>query len=164
MPDQLYTALRSFFAGVAMYSQTVADRLGMGSGDLHCLNLLGMFGPMTAGQLSRLTGLTSGAVTRMVDRLESAGCVVRRPDPADRRKVIIDKLPTPVAISDLMAPLQRRLAVVLADLPEADRAAVLRFLQASPPTMLEAMEELRSTAPPDVPVAGPIRRGVGSED
>jgi DNA-binding MarR family transcriptional regulator len=144
-PDHLLTAMRSFFTGVAMYSQTVADRIGMSSGDLHCLNLLSMLGPMTAGRLSKLTGLTSGAVTRMVDRLEGAGCVARRADDADRRKVIIDKLPTPVAVSDLFAPLGRRLGVVVADLPEADRAAVLRFLQASAPVLLEAMEELRST-------------------
>lgn len=143
MPEQLLVAMRTFFAGVSMYSQTVADRIGMSSSDLHCLNLLSMLGPMTAGQLSRLTGLTTGAVTRMVDRLEAAGCVTRRADAADRRKVIIDKLPTPTGIADLMAPLGRRLGAIVAELPEEDRAAVLRFLQASAPAMLEAMEELR---------------------
>jgi DNA-binding MarR family transcriptional regulator len=145
--------MRSFFTGVAMYSQTVADRIGMSSGDLHCLNLLSMLGPMTAGQLSRVTGLTTGAVTRMVDRLEAAGLVVRRPDAADRRRVIIDKLPTPVAVSDLFAPLGRRLGAVAADLPEEDRAAVLRFLQVSAPALLEAMDELRAT---DVPGTGSL--------
>jgi DNA-binding MarR family transcriptional regulator len=164
LPDHLLTAMRSFFTGVAMYSQTVADRLGMSSGDLHCLNLLAMWGPMTAGQLSRLTGLTSGAVTRMVDRLEAGGFVVRCPAAADRRKVIIDKLPNPVAISELFAPLRRRLAVVVADLPESDRAAVLRFLQSGSPALLEAMEELRTTepAPPRPQVEAGVHDG-GSE-
>jgi DNA-binding MarR family transcriptional regulator len=145
MPEQLVVAMRRFFAGVSMYSQTVADRLGMSSSDLHCLNLLSMLGPMTAGQLSRLTGLTTGAVTRMVDRLEAAGCVARRADAADRRKVIIDKLPNPTGVSELMAPLGQRLGVIVSELPEEDRAAVLRFLQASAPAMLEAMAELRES-------------------
>lgn len=158
-PEHLLAAIRSFFVGVAMYSQTVADRIGMSSGDLHCLNLLSMRGPMTAGQLARLTGLTSGAVTRMVDRLETAGCVTRRPDAADRRKVIIDKLPAPLGVSELFAPLGRRFGAVVSDLPEGDRAAVLRFLQASAPALLEAMEELRASESEPAP----IQRGTGSE-
>lgn len=46
-------------------------------------------GPITAGELSKLTGLTTGSVTSLIDRLEKNGFVRRQNDPSDRRKVII---------------------------------------------------------------------------
>ncbi|HEY7130982.1 MAG TPA: MarR family transcriptional regulator, partial [Candidatus Limnocylindrales bacterium] len=54
-------------------------------------------GATTAGRLSEITGLTSGAVTRVIDRLEQAGYVRRIPDPADRRRVIVEVVPERVA-------------------------------------------------------------------
>ena len=54
-------------------------------------------GATTAGRLSEITGLTSGAVTRVIDRLEQAGYVRRVPDPADRRRVIVEVVPEKVA-------------------------------------------------------------------
>ena len=54
-------------------------------------------GATTAGRLAEITGLTSGAVTRVIDRLEQAGYVRRVPDPADRRRVIVEVVPEKVA-------------------------------------------------------------------
>ena len=54
-------------------------------------------GAATAGRLSELMGLTSGAVTRVIDRLEQAGYVRRIPDPADRRRVIVELVPEKMA-------------------------------------------------------------------
>ena len=59
--------------------------------------LLALRGPLTAGRLADLTGLTSGGVTNVLDRLERAGLVQRRRDPADRRKVIVVVGPDAVA-------------------------------------------------------------------
>jgi DNA-binding MarR family transcriptional regulator len=61
----------------------------MGPNDLKCAELLVRSGPMTAGQLARATGLTTGAITGIVDRLEQAGWARRSADPGDRRRVII---------------------------------------------------------------------------
>jgi len=73
-----------------LISHAIAERVGIHSTDMECLDVLLMSGPATAGQLAERTGLTTGAVTRLVDRLASRGLVRRREDPADRRRVIVE--------------------------------------------------------------------------
>jgi DNA-binding MarR family transcriptional regulator len=138
------TSFRRFFAGVVMFSQAVADRLGIGSSDLHCLNVLNLSGPITAGQLCALTGLTSGAVTRLVDRLEQAGMVERDRDPDDRRRVIVKRRHrTGDEIQASFMVLGRRIGRLMAAMPAEERATVQRFLDDCNPLFLEAIAELR---------------------
>ncbi|MGP3973656.1 MarR family winged helix-turn-helix transcriptional regulator [Streptomyces sp. 8N114] len=85
----IYQEARTVATRQALADQAVAARLGIGSTDLLCLGVLDHAGPLTAGRLAELTGLTTGAVTGVVDRLEQAGFARRSKDPADRRKVII---------------------------------------------------------------------------
>jgi MarR family transcriptional regulator, organic hydroperoxide resistance regulator len=81
-----------------LFHQAVADRVGLHVTDLRCLNLLAQAGPLTAGELGQQLGLgTTGAVTRMVDRLERAGYVRRQADHRDRRRVIIQPVPERLA-------------------------------------------------------------------
>jgi DNA-binding MarR family transcriptional regulator len=75
----------------------VAIRFGLSESDIETLEALIEMGASTAGRLSDVTGLTSGAVTRVVDRLEQSGYVRRIPDPADRRRVIVEVVPEKVA-------------------------------------------------------------------
>nr|WP_256872390.1 MarR family transcriptional regulator [Paenibacillus sp. 79R4] len=72
-----------------LYQQSVAAVLGLYNNDFLSVDILHEKGPITAGELSRLTGLTTGSVTSLIDRLEKNGFVQRQPDPHDRRKVII---------------------------------------------------------------------------
>ncbi|WP_054814741.1 MarR family winged helix-turn-helix transcriptional regulator [Nocardia arizonensis] len=76
-----------------MMHQAVADRLGLHVTDLRCLNILRLGGPATAGELAAATGLTTGAITRMIDRLLKAGYVRREHDDQDRRRVFISVIP-----------------------------------------------------------------------
>jgi DNA-binding MarR family transcriptional regulator len=73
-----------------MFHQAVADVLGLHITDHKCLDLLHRFGAMPAGKLGELTGLTTGAVTGIIDRLEQAGYARRINDPNDRRKTIVE--------------------------------------------------------------------------
>ena len=73
-----------------MFHQAVADVLGLHITDHKCLELLHRFGAMPAGRLGELTGLTTGAVTGIIDRLEKAGYAKRINDPNDRRKTIVE--------------------------------------------------------------------------
>lgn len=75
------------------FEEAAAARLGIGTGDLRCLNAIENAGGLTAGELSREVGVTSGAVTGSVDRLEAAGFARRVADPADRRRVRIEVTP-----------------------------------------------------------------------
>ena len=71
------------------YLQAIAHRMGMNVTDLQCLTLLASTGPISAGELSEMMGLTTGAITGMVNRLEKAGYVRRENDPSDARRVVI---------------------------------------------------------------------------
>ena len=75
-----------------LFQQAIADRLGLNTTDLMCLSFLSDTEPLTAGQLAEATGLTTGSVTVMIDRLEKAGYVQRERDPTDRRRVIVRPL------------------------------------------------------------------------
>ena len=96
--DELSTVSRRYMASYALFNQAVADHIGLHPTDLQCLNLLTLEGtPVTTGRIAELTGLTTGSATRLVDRLEKAGYVVRERDAADRRKVLVVTLPERIA-------------------------------------------------------------------
>ncbi|MFF0158573.1 MarR family winged helix-turn-helix transcriptional regulator [Streptomyces sp. NPDC005263] len=95
---ELSTVSRRYMASYALFNQAVADHLGLHPTDLQCLNLLTLEGrPVTTGRIAELTGLTTGSATRLVDRLERAGYVVRERDVADRRKVLVATVPERIA-------------------------------------------------------------------
>ncbi len=80
---------RDLGAYTVMMHTAIAHAVGLNATDHKTLDLLSRHGPMTAGALAELTGLTTGAITGVVDRLEKAGFVERRHDPDDRRRVIV---------------------------------------------------------------------------
>lgn len=72
-----------------LFHHAVAERLGLGSTDHKCLDLLRERGAITGSELAAITGLTSGAITGVVARLERAGYLRREPDPHDGRQQIL---------------------------------------------------------------------------
>jgi DNA-binding MarR family transcriptional regulator len=70
-----------------------AERLGVTETDLHCLNIIETSAGLSAGGLAGASGLTAGAITGVLDRLEAAGLARRVPDPADRRRVNVEVTP-----------------------------------------------------------------------
>ena len=87
---EVLRAIRQGAGQTALFSQAVAERLGLAGSDVECLDVLLVEGRLTVGRLAELTGLTTGSATRMVDRLEQAGFVSRVPDPVDRRRVLVE--------------------------------------------------------------------------
>jgi DNA-binding MarR family transcriptional regulator len=79
------------------FQEAVAQRIGINPTDLKCLNILRELGSATAGELAGRIGLTTGAITRMIDRLVRAGYVRRHHDTTDRRRVIVSPEPEPLA-------------------------------------------------------------------
>jgi DNA-binding MarR family transcriptional regulator len=75
------------------FDQAVADALGLNRTDMRCVDVLEREGPLTAGRLAEVTGLTTGAMTTALDRLERAGFARRRRDDADRRRVLVELTP-----------------------------------------------------------------------
>lgn len=81
---------RDFVSAVVVFHDLVGRCLGLSATDRKCLDLLSR-GPVTAGELARFTGLTTGAVTGIIDRLVSAGYAERVSDPLDRRRVVVSR-------------------------------------------------------------------------
>jgi DNA-binding MarR family transcriptional regulator len=75
------------------FDNLAAERLGVNRTDLHCLNIIQNAGGLTAGELATEAGLTTGAVTGVIDRLERVGFAKRVRDPDDRRRVKIEVTP-----------------------------------------------------------------------
>jgi DNA-binding MarR family transcriptional regulator len=75
------------------FDNLAAERLGVNRTDLHCLNAIENAGGLTAGELAEETGLTTGAITGVIDRLERAGFARRVVDPEDRRRVKLEVTP-----------------------------------------------------------------------
>lgn len=110
---QLDEALRKVGAQSVLMTDMVARLVGLNSTDLKCLDLLHLAGPTTAGRLAEHIGLTTGAMTAVIDRLERAGFVRRTRDPRDRRRVHVEALPSAVK---RIEPLYRRLAAATGEL------------------------------------------------
>lgn len=105
---ELNEAIRKLGAQSVLLSDAVSRLVGVNSTDLECLDLLLLSGTTTAGQLAAHCGLTTGAMTAVIDRLERAGFARRRRDLADRRRVLVEAMPRVVQeIGPLYRPLAR---------------------------------------------------------
>ncbi|GGY12520.1 MarR family winged helix-turn-helix transcriptional regulator [Streptomyces djakartensis] len=138
-------AARRQHAAYALFNQAMADRLGLHPTDLQCISLLGLEpGPLTTGEIAKLTGLTSGSATRLVDRLERAGLVERRPDPHDRRRSLISLTArrSPEADAAWDAP-GSAFAQALDDFTDDELAVVERYLHRATQVGSEQAERLR---------------------
>jgi DNA-binding MarR family transcriptional regulator len=144
----LNTAMRDASGQGVMYSQAVAQRLGINSTDLECLDHIVLRGPLTAGTLAEATGLTTGAITGVIDRLERAGFARRERDPEDRRKVSVSTNPVVFErIAPLFEPMQRAALAAVAPYSDEELALFLDFFTRIRETSLGAMAELRDAAP-----------------
>src|SRR6516165_4495334 len=137
----LNTAMRDASGQGVLYSQSVAGRLGMNGTDLECLDHI-LRGPVTAGRLAEVTGLTSGAITGVIDRLERLGLARRERDPEDRRKILVRALPSvSERVTPLFAPMERAAKAVLSRYGDDELALLLDFLTTASDASLAAMSE-----------------------
>lgn len=86
---EIAASLQTFAARHLVHSLLASEALGLAPTDLMCMCLLQLHGPATPGWLAQMTGLSTGAVTGVIDRLERGGYVTRAQDPHDRRRVIV---------------------------------------------------------------------------
>jgi DNA-binding MarR family transcriptional regulator len=144
---ELVLGLRGLASADVFYNAAVADRLGVSATDLRCLSRIDELGSASPGELARWSGLTSGAVTGVVDRLVRAGLVRREPDPGDARRVRVLPVPEQRArVEELMAPLGARLAAAARRLSADQQQALTEFVADAHRAMIEEMRRLRLTA------------------
>ena len=114
----------------AFLSNAIAERLGVTSTELEVLGTLVQRGPLSAGDLARRTGLTSGAVTRLIDRLAERAIVRRMPDPEDRRRVLVAITPSARrAAEPFYAPIAKEGTALLEARTERELEVILEYLR-----------------------------------
>ncbi|OPG14006.1 MarR family transcriptional regulator [Microbispora sp. GKU 823] len=125
-----------------LHGHAGAKAVGLGATDLYALNILGLGGAMTPGELGRRTGLTTGPTTRLIDRLEQAGYVRRAPDPDDRRKVIVELVAQPGGLDEALAPARQKIGAIVQGYSPEQRAVLFDYFARAADAYLEATAEL----------------------
>ena len=158
--QELENALRRGSAQGAIFGQTVANTVGISGSDLECLDFLNLEGRVTAGRLAEVTGLTTGAITGVVDRLEKAGMVRRERDPDDRRKVFIATVPENVArVGRFYENMQKGMVKLWETYSDAELRLLVGFATRGYETLLAATEELKSMV--ETPGQKPVKKEKG---
>jgi len=139
----LNRAMRDASGHGVIFSQAVSERIGVNSTDLECLDFILTRGPLTAGELATATGLTTGAITGVIDRLEAAGFARRERDTEDRRKVLVRIVPAAIKrLAPLFAPMERHAMAALEGYSDKELAFLLEFLNRLLSASNAAMAEL----------------------
>jgi hypothetical protein len=131
---------------LVLFHQAIADRLELSVTEWKCLDALDHSGALTAGKLAELTGLTTGAITGIVDRLVRRGKVERQPDPSDRRRVIIQSRPDPAraqALGEIFGALGEAMQALPGRYNAQEQAAIRDYLSTTIAILREQTRKLR---------------------
>jgi DNA-binding MarR family transcriptional regulator len=122
-------APRQAAAGVRL-SIAIAHQLGLSLADVQCMGLL-VDGPSAPSHLAERLGLTTGAMTKVLDRLERVGYISRAADPSDRRRVVIAAEPAGLAeLGRYYGPMGERMAEYVSGRTATELETILAFMRA----------------------------------
>ena len=144
--QQIEQWARELNARAIMFHHAMGERLGLSATEHKAADILRRFGPMTAGELAEQTGLTTGAVTGLVDRLEKEGFARREQDKQDRRRVIIRPLSDNKynEVQELTVPLRRAMNDLLGQYGRLEKAAIADFATKAAEVFKQETQRLRS--------------------
>lgn len=146
------TNLDSFKAASRKYSDTsilmheaISRKAGLSGTDHKYLGLLIQNGPMTAGELAQRTGLTGGAITGLIDRLEKKKLAKRAFDKEDRRKVFIvpNEANTMKLLTPLFKELQQKTAKLLASYSDTELEIIKKYMIEATDVMNDVLQNLK---------------------
>jgi DNA-binding MarR family transcriptional regulator len=133
-----------------LFDERIGEFLGINRTDGRCFDIIARLGRVSAGELANQSGLTTGAVTAVIDRLEGAGYVIRVRDSVDRRKVWVECTPHSTAlietifgVFDLIGPLMMR------HFSDTQVEGITAFLKMSARVNRELAEGLRENTQPN---------------
>jgi DNA-binding MarR family transcriptional regulator len=128
--DELLHLARANEAANDAFDDVACEKLGINRTDLRCLNIVDNNGPMTAGRLAELSGLTTAAVTNVLDRLERAGYARRVRDQEDRRQVMVELTPLLAERgAAIWGPLGEEATARLEQLSVEDLSGIIEFFR-----------------------------------
>jgi DNA-binding MarR family transcriptional regulator len=126
--DEIIHLARAHEAANDAFDEVAREKLGINRTDLRCLNIIENWGSMTAGRLAELSGLTTAAVTSVLDRLERAGYAKRTRDQQDRRQVMVDVTPLLAErATPIWGPLGEEARATLTRMPAAELQSLIDF-------------------------------------
>jgi DNA-binding MarR family transcriptional regulator len=148
---------RRLSTAVVLFHEAVGQCLGLSAVDHRALTLIHEHAPLTAGTLAQLTGLTPGAVTGLVDRLERAGQVRRNADPNDRRRIMIEPVGDGnTGLDDVFADLGTAMSGFMDKYDDRERATIADYVSNTIDVLREQTRKLTATLDDDAqpPAAG----------
>lgn len=131
LEKQVFMAARDQGIGSVLFRNAIGRKLGMSITDWECLSLLTIKGTSTPTEIARYTGLTTGSTTAMLDRLERANLITRRPNANDRRGVLIEinqNSKVNKQSKKLVGPIQRSHAELIAKYSDKELETIADFL------------------------------------
>jgi DNA-binding MarR family transcriptional regulator len=146
--EALEKGFREVSATGIMLHQAVADNLDLHLTDHKCMGMLCEMGPLSAGKLAELTGLTTGAITGVINRLEQAGYAKRVPNPQDRRNINVEARNVAkfsARMEGLLGPLREKMRALLSGYGAEELRLILDFLKASVAISRAEAERLQSS-------------------
>jgi DNA-binding MarR family transcriptional regulator len=157
-------ANRRYQQGTDALDQAASEWFGINRTDLRCMDVVLQRGRLSAGELATAAGLSPGAVTAALDRLERAGYAVRVRDTADRRRVLVE--PTESAIDgaeQVYGPLREAGSSVIERFSRPQLAAIADFLERAADMQLSRATQLREQLEREGPMSGQANTGSASE-
>lgn len=131
---------RELSTAVVAFHEAVGASLGVTAVDQRALAFIAGSGSVSAGQLAKELGLTPGAITGVVDRLERAGLARRSPDPGDRRRLVITAVPG--AFGDTFAGLDKAMAELVGRYSPEEQAAIADWVARTVDVLREQTRKL----------------------
>lgn len=142
--EQTLQEIRALDGELDLMDQAIADRLGMNRTDAQCMDLVSRLGPMTAGELAERVGLTRGAITAVLDRLERGHWLRRVHDTVDRRRVMVTRGQAGQAkMAPIFARLRRSTREVLERYSEEQLDLIADFLRRRSAIVTQHRQRLR---------------------
>ncbi|MBZ0296449.1 MAG: MarR family transcriptional regulator [Anaerolineae bacterium] len=132
LKQKVILGAREYGIGSVLFRHAIGERLGVGVTDMECLGLIFLKGLVTPSELSRYAGLSSGATTALLDRLEKSKLIVRRPNPNDRRSshiVLVEE--TTKSIAPMFASLRAAQDEIVSSYTEDELALLADFFERS---------------------------------
>ena len=153
MPAPANLLGREFSTAVVVFHEAIGRLLGLSAVERKCIDVLRRLGPVTAGTIGEHTGLTTGAVTGLMDRLEKAGYVRRERDPHDRRKVVVQLLPNErmdAVLAAAFGPFGADMVKIAARYSEAERRVIADWISATTEALVANTHRIMTLDQPEL--------------
>ncbi len=149
--EQFFQEISRQSTWTVIYHQALAVKMGLSATDLKSSAILNETGPITAGEMAEMIGLSTGAVTGVIDRLEQAGLVRRDRDPHDRRRVVIVPIHNSAMaqqIGAMFEGLSQASVELLTQYSDQEFLVILDFIRNCTELMKAQVTKLRQVTPP----------------